>query len=190
MSPNIPLPSPVPFEEGGIKCQEELKSSQHAGHNRQSASRIPELDGMRGVAILLVVLFHYVWGLTGHSGNHLAVIIRDCVSMSWSGVDLFFVLSGFLIGGILMDHRRDKDYFKTFYIRRICRILPLYFLWVALFFIIPALFSASASSDWYSVEFGRIPHFPQWGYFFFLQNFGMAALNGFGPNWMSVTWSL
>src|SRR5882724_10785668 len=88
-----------------------------------SSVRIPALDGLRGIAILLVLLAHSVFHTTFQSHpslNRLLAVGR----LSWSGVDLFFVLSGFLIGGILLDHRESPKYFKSFYIRRVYRILP------------------------------------------------------------------
>ena len=155
----------------------------------QSDSRIPELDGIRGLAILLVVLYHYYY-LPFTPTHGLAAFIRNSTALAWTGVDLFFVLSGFLIGGILIDHRDSENYFKSFYIRRICRILPIYFLWLALFFIVARLFSASASTIWYAMEFGQVPHCPKWGYFLFLQNFWIAKMNDFGGFWIGATWSL
>src|SRR5579862_7509574 len=157
----------------------------------QKTGRIQELDGVRGLAILLILIDHYIYGSLGqYRDTPLGAIIRDVFPLSWSGVDLFFVLSGFLIGGILMDHRDSTDYFKTFYIRRACRILPIYFIWIILFFSIAWLFSSHASSGWYAEEFRRIPHLPDWRYFFFLQNFNMATTNDFGPVWTGITWSL
>src|SRR5260370_30559316 len=95
--------------------------------------RIPELDGLRGLAILLVLVFHYISqeGVlpSGSFGDRL----QRLVIMGWTGVDLFFVLSGFLIGGILMDVRGSPSYFKTFYIRRFFRIVPIYYLWIILY---------------------------------------------------------
>src|SRR5271165_3615222 len=86
--------------------------------------RIPALDGLRGIAILLVLLWHGVFGM-GSSSKLLSSLLA-VGKLSWSGVDLFFVLSGFLIGGILLDATDSRVYFKTFYIRRAFRILPLY----------------------------------------------------------------
>src|SRR4051812_30675513 len=84
--------------------------------------RIPALDGLRGIAILSVVVFHYfVIQLPLTYGPHLIVLVLG--RSLWSGVDLFFVLSGFLIGGILLDARDSANYYGTFYIRRACRIL-------------------------------------------------------------------
>jgi peptidoglycan/LPS O-acetylase OafA/YrhL len=86
--------------------------------------RVPALDGLRGVAILLVLLRHSFFGLESQSSLLSAFLAAG--RLTWSGVDLFFVLSGFLIGGILLDARKSPRYFSTFYIRRAYRILPLY----------------------------------------------------------------
>src|SRR5437868_3166231 len=100
-----------------------------------TSARVPEWDGIRGVAILMVVFHHYGNVQPGIGGVPGA--IRGAVPLLWTGVDLFFVLSGFLLGGILMKYRESGNYFRTFYLRRVCRILPLYFLWMALFFALP-----------------------------------------------------
>src|SRR5947207_1290081 len=68
-----------------------------------SATRIPALDGIRGVAILLVLLCHGVFESDPHSPLLKTLVAAG--RLTWSGVDLFFVLSGFLIGGILLDAR-------------------------------------------------------------------------------------
>ncbi len=87
--------------------------------------RIPELDGVRGWAILSVIVFHYA--TVGRSPAETAPWFLAPVWILWSGVDLFFVLSGFLIGGILLDRRDSPNYFKVFYLRRTLRIFPLYY---------------------------------------------------------------
>ncbi len=71
--------------------------------DKTNSVRLPELDGLRGLAILLVVICHYVDGVLAANHSWLAKFICPTFALSWSGVDLFFVLSGFLIGGILMD---------------------------------------------------------------------------------------
>jgi peptidoglycan/LPS O-acetylase OafA/YrhL len=85
---------------------------------------IRSLDGLRGVAILLVVFYHY---LPRYNRNPISAI----ASLGWSGVDLFFVLSGFLITGILYDTRTASGRFSAFYARRALRLLPLYSLAIA-----------------------------------------------------------
>lgn len=88
----------------------------------QLPKRIPELDGFRGIAVLMVMVEHvYEAGPSISLPGPLNLI----VSHGWLGVDLFFVLSGFLITGILLDERERSDYFQSFYRRRACRILPL-----------------------------------------------------------------
>jgi peptidoglycan/LPS O-acetylase OafA/YrhL len=79
-----------------------------------SGRHVPALDGVRGIAVLLVLAFH-AW-------PH-----RAWTAFGWTGVDLFFVLSGFLITGVLVDGRNTPDRARTFYVRRALRIMPLYY---------------------------------------------------------------
>jgi peptidoglycan/LPS O-acetylase OafA/YrhL len=90
-----------------------------------------ELDGLRGLAALGVACVHYLDG----PADKLPVLRRvlDLLEMSPLSLDIFFILSGFLIGGILLRTRNAPDYYKTFYRRRFFRILPLYYAWIALF---------------------------------------------------------
>jgi peptidoglycan/LPS O-acetylase OafA/YrhL len=91
-------------------------------------SRIPELDGIRGIAILTVLFYHlFSYSMFRQSWTGVAYLAMK-VTENWShGVDLFFVLSGFLITGILLDTHRDPHFFRNFYARRALRILPLYY---------------------------------------------------------------
>jgi peptidoglycan/LPS O-acetylase OafA/YrhL len=93
--------------------------------------------------------------------------------MTWSGVDLFFVLSGFLIGGILLDHRTSSTFFKTFYVRRALRILPLYF-------VVLAIFLSQGEGGTSLLR-----------YLTFTQNFAWSSAGQFGkPDSLGITWSL
>jgi peptidoglycan/LPS O-acetylase OafA/YrhL len=148
--------------------------------------RIPELDGVRGLAITLVLCFHYCASIVKLEPGSFASYLLKPFGLGWSGVDLFFVLSGFLIGGILLDNRGAANYYATFYIRRTCRIFPLYYIWLLGFFVLihvsPHL---AASLPW------LFDHpMPLWTYFTYTQNFAMAAAGVFGANWLGITWSL
>jgi peptidoglycan/LPS O-acetylase OafA/YrhL len=91
-------------------------------------SRMPELDTIRGIAVLLVLFFHgfgFRYGLRGLSG--FSKLFVAATLPGWMGVNLFFVLSGFLITGILLDTKSRADYYRRFYVRRALRILPLYY---------------------------------------------------------------
>ena len=94
----------------------------------QQGQRLPELDGIRGVAILLVIFLHWIVLPTRPLLREWSPHLSALVDLSWCGVDLFFVLSGFLIAGILLDHAEAPNLLRTFYARRACRILPAYFL--------------------------------------------------------------
>ncbi len=86
--------------------------------------RIPELDGLRGIAIGLVLFYHYFVVISRfRPGTPLSYLLA-LGRLSWSGVDLFFVLSAFLIGGILIDDSHSTNDFAVFYASRFLRILP------------------------------------------------------------------
>ena len=147
-------------------------------------ARLPELDGIRGMAMLLVLVWHYIACTSlappGTPGGYGI----KALSMTWAGVDLFFVLSGYLIGGILIDNRASPNYFQAFYARRFCRIFPLYYLSLG-------LFAFAVNAEW-----GRKSPWlfdgplPIWAYATYLQNFVMASSASLGSNWMGPTWSL
>jgi peptidoglycan/LPS O-acetylase OafA/YrhL len=87
---------------------------------------IPALDGIRGLAILLVLFFH-LFASNPETGSKLLDLLNQFRESCYLGVNLFFVLSGFLITGILLDTRTRPHFFKTFYARRALRIFPLYY---------------------------------------------------------------
>ena len=109
-----------------------------AGQNSTGSSspdwipqHIPELDGLRGIAILSVFIFHA-------RGRHFSPAYDAAAAWGWTGVSLFFVLSGYLITSILLNLRNRPHYFRNFYARRILRIWPVYYLAVAICFLGPA----------------------------------------------------
>jgi peptidoglycan/LPS O-acetylase OafA/YrhL len=95
--------------------------------------RFPALDGLRGFAAIGVAIVHYLAGPSWRLPR-LDRAMR-ILEMSPLSLDLFFILSGFLIGGILLRTRNAPDYYKTFYRRRFFRILPLYYVWIVVFFV-------------------------------------------------------
>lgn len=118
---------------------------------KNNYARIPALDGLRGLAILMVMLFHFSLNLDGHAWveNAFRSPVRD---FGWTGVDLFFVLSGFLITGILVDARGAQNYFSAFYARRALRIFPLYyFSLAAIWLVFRHLVARPSGVIWYAI---------------------------------------
>ena len=106
-----------------------MKSLDQETSGNQLVSRIPELDGIRAIAIWMVLLVHLITGFPSSQGalGFLPQPMVVAIGHGWLGVDLFFMLSGFLITGILLDTRERPHYFRNFYARRFLRIMPLYF---------------------------------------------------------------
>jgi peptidoglycan/LPS O-acetylase OafA/YrhL len=147
----------------------------------QAGRRLPELDGLRGLAVLLVVFLHWVVRLEdarSFTQTWPAWLFRFG-NICWCGVDLFFVLSGFLIGGILLDHRGSPRLLKAFYARRVARIFPAYFLLIGLVSL------ASLSNPSVGVR-GTVPLV---AFVFFAQNFWMSA-GAMGGYWLGPCWSI
>jgi peptidoglycan/LPS O-acetylase OafA/YrhL len=152
-------------------------------------SRVPELDGLRGVAILSVLVYHYISQEGVISTGTAAHLLQRFVILGWSGVDLFFILSGFLIGGILMDARASAFYYRTFYARRFFRIIPIYYLWIAAYI---ALIGFAGARIQRLSNSGVAPPlgFPVYSYYLFLQNFRVSGFAGLAGAWFGHLWSL
>jgi peptidoglycan/LPS O-acetylase OafA/YrhL len=157
------------------------------------SGRRPALDGLRGIAILLVLSFHWIFAsLPGWHSPELTLwesLLRHATMLDWIGVDLFFVLSGFLIGGIIFDNRDAANFFSVFYIRRGFRILPLYFVLLAAFALGYRLIPWSGDPALRAIFDGTCQ---KWAYLTFTQNIYCLAdptpeLAGFG---LGNTWSL
>jgi len=140
---------------------------------------MPELDSLRGIAILLVLFFHgfnITGAMTSLSGPaHIFAVLSFG---GWTGVYLFFVLSGFLITGILLRARTRPDYYRHFYIRRALRIFPAFYLLLLLLCVLPRT----------GLLEGRHVGWPFiWLSFFYLAN--MTTLFGV-PGQYAALWSL
>lgn len=154
---------------------------------KSAAGRILELDGLRGLAIGLVLFYHYFTCTALYQPRTFVSYLLVPSRLSWSGVDLFFVLSGFLIGGILLDARTATNYFRIFYTRRFFRIVPIYSVLLLTFVALRLVLGNSAQTTFSWTLAGAMPF---WTYPLFIQNFWMAAAGTFGCNWLAATWSL
>jgi peptidoglycan/LPS O-acetylase OafA/YrhL len=143
------------------------------------------LDGLRGIAILLVVVCHFQSNL-GIFANGRAWPLVALAHAGWMGVDLFFVLSGFLITGILVDARGSDSYFSAFYARRALRILPVYYGFLFAIFVVLPLLHLGAGDNYMLARQHQV-----W-YWLHTTNFMMAIdeLPGRGPYPSTLFWSL
>lgn len=140
---------------------------------------IPEIDGLRGIAILMVMV-HRLWPRVG------AGAMGSVSELGWIGVDLFFVISGFLITGILLDTRTEPHYFRNFYARRALRIFPLYYLFIGVMLVVfPLLEHRPYLQTDYIAHSGS----PLW-YLFYLGNIPEGLLGLDTPYWLAPVWSL
>jgi peptidoglycan/LPS O-acetylase OafA/YrhL len=146
-------------------------------HRAARATHVAELDGLRGIAVLLVLLYHFSVVLTYATGPIRA--LRTVFTPGWTGVDLFFVLSGCLITGILLDEKGSRDYFRRFYIRRVLRICPVYYL--------ALLVSFTVARTWV-LPAGGVPAATSLAYFFNFSNW--LSLHGREIEALNHYWSL
>lgn len=147
-------------------------SPEHPNHAFRQTGRqyFPALDGLRGLAILLVVIYHNFG------------FIEKYFFFGWLGVDLFFVLSGFLITDILLKQSDCKNFLKKFYVRRILRIFPLYYLCLILFLVLLPNLNTTLNLKYYTDNQSWI-----WAY---LQNWLYIFKPPADTNSLNHLWSL
>lgn len=148
-------------------------------------NHVPVLDGIRGLAIALVMFQHF-FQRTNKGPGLADDLVFGLASRSWMGVDVFFVLSGFLITGILWDAKGSGGYFKNFYARRVLRIFPAYYLVLLVFFVAVPLLGHPALAAYVADSLpDQVWH---WTY---LSNFRIAW-NGswYDHHFPNVFWSL
>lgn len=170
--------------ESSLDASRRLAGS--AWKNPRLSKRIRELDGIRGLALLTIVVFHYYVQSSYFATSWLNSLLLP-LHLMISAVDLFFVSSGFLIGGILYDARFANNYYSTFYMRRVYRILPMYVLLLALF-LAGLHFAGPHNTTYLHRLFNH--DIPVWLYPLFLQNVFTAFHHDWGAEWLSATWSL
>jgi len=169
VSPN-PAVSPADGREPALR---------HPGPEPRSHPRLHRVDGLRGLAVLLVLVHHFVEQLLPRATGTWQAHLATGLGLSFSGVDLFFVISGFLIGGILMNQRAAPNFFAVFYARRCFRIIPLYYVFLLLCWLLARTAPGFPASL-----------YPLGSYFGFLSNFWMAAGRQWDTSAMAVAWSL
>ncbi|MDB4940908.1 MAG: acyltransferase 3 [Labilithrix sp.] len=172
-----PEPPPVDVEPSA-SAQLALKGAE--------ARAIPTLDGMRGIAVLLVLMFHFAWTFPGEDPatapglvGWVAVKLHAFLWSGWTGVDLFFVLSGYLItrGLVTPSPKALGTRLKSFWMRRVLRIFPLYYAFIIVGTIVALALAGTAA--WV----------PGPSYWVYMQNYSLA----FDPvvlRWTAHFWSL
>lgn len=141
--------------------------------NAGGAERIVALDGVRGLMTIFVVVSHYFAELPGGV---------NALMFGWVGVDMFFVLSGYLVGKLILEKKRHANFFSVFYVRRTLRIIPAY---VVTILVVSGLM-ALCDPAWSGAPFA----FPLWSYLTFSQPFFMISTGTIGAHWLAPTWTL
>jgi peptidoglycan/LPS O-acetylase OafA/YrhL len=140
------------------------------------SQRLGSLDGMRGIAILSVIFLHWIVRPYRVEIGDFSPQLYEVLNQSAHGVDIFFVISGFLIGRILLTNAGRPGLLRAFYMRRFFRIIPLYFAVICVFLAVRTLVGAYPE--------GVVPSFT---YFIFVNNvaqaFGADTIPEFGPYW-------
>ncbi|MGO4330921.1 acyltransferase family protein [Cupriavidus sp. 2TAF22] len=170
--PNSGIDAPCP--------QALLKQRLGGGHLRP-------LDGMRGVAVLLVFFHHSVVAAALGGTGTLDHIVVKLLASGWVGVDIFFALSGFLITGILLDAKGTQRYFANFYAKRTLRIFPLYYFFLILFFLVLRPFLAEIYRP--GNDYADLLHAQAW-FWSYMQNWYFARLGEGSPVPVTQLWSL
>jgi peptidoglycan/LPS O-acetylase OafA/YrhL len=147
-----------------------------------AGGKLQSLNGLRAIAII-IVFFHH---LQSHipAVNLPVQILRMYVNQGWIGVDLFFVLSGFLITGILINTRDASNYFTGFYARRTLRIFPLYYVVLTLVIVLVSKLNSPVVAASLPLPEDR------WLYFCYLTNWLGLWKGHWGPNYLGHFWSL
>ncbi len=145
---------------------------------------IAELDGLRAVAIGLVMLYHF-WSYRGEAA--VGRFVSQIASIGWMGVDVFFVISGFLITGILLAAKGRPHAWRTFYVRRALRIFPLYYAVLVLLVVLAATVVAFELPGRDSPDVRNVGR--AWWNALYLSNVAIAL---HGSNWIpfDISWSL
>jgi peptidoglycan/LPS O-acetylase OafA/YrhL len=154
-----------------------LSSRVQTGTEFRAKKHYPALDGLRGLAVLLVLLYHFIESPVGTLTGKIAV---RSSTLFWTGVDLFFVLSGFLITGILLDAKGCTHYFRNFYVRRCFRIFPLYYAFLVFVFVFSyAPVRAPEGLANYVRDLANLRSYLPWVFLYATNMF--TALRGFPP---------
>jgi peptidoglycan/LPS O-acetylase OafA/YrhL len=153
------------------------------GEPGASGARVPALDGVRGLAILAVVIHHAFPPADSAEARFERLVLRVAEN-GWIGVDLFFALSGFLITSILLETKGTDGYFRNFMMRRVLRILPLYYVFLAVAFLaLPAI--APHHPELAKLTAGRFA----W-YATYVPNINIFLHGDWDAVWVEHTWSL